>query len=93
MDREINIDSIRALEEQIREHERVSIKLRRTRNSLLNVSRLPPELLGNISHRIVTPEVTLTGWTMDHTTSSWFPVTGLKSLRALQRFRAFGVTP
>ena len=36
------------MEEQIREHERVIIKLKRARNSLLNVSKLPPEVLGNI---------------------------------------------
>ncbi|KAF9653313.1 hypothetical protein BDM02DRAFT_3107899 [Thelephora ganbajun] len=48
MDREVNIDSIRALEEQIKEHERTIIKLKRARNSLLNVSTLPPEVLGKI---------------------------------------------
>jgi len=48
MDREINIDSIRALEEQIKEHEGAIFKLKRARNSLLNVSTLPPEVLGNI---------------------------------------------
>ena len=54
MDREINIDSILALEEQIREHERTTIKLKRHRNSLLNVSKLPPEVLANIFHWNVT---------------------------------------
>jgi hypothetical protein len=48
MDRETNVDSIRALEEQIKEHEKAIIKLKRTRNSLLNVSTFPPEVLGNI---------------------------------------------
>ena len=48
MDREINIDSIRALEEQIGEHERAIFRLKRTRNSLLNVSRIPAEVLGDI---------------------------------------------
>ena len=48
MDRETNIDSIRSLEEGIKEHERAIIKLKRTRNSLLNISKLPPEVLGNI---------------------------------------------
>ena len=49
MDREINLDSIRALEKKIRGHERAIIKLKRTRNSLLNVStRLPPEVLGSV---------------------------------------------
>ncbi|KAF9646760.1 hypothetical protein BDM02DRAFT_3118158 [Thelephora ganbajun] len=55
---EENIESIRALEEQIREHEMEInemeiIKLKRTRNSLLNVSKLPPEVLGDIFHRNV----------------------------------------
>ena len=45
---EINIDSIRALEEEIQEHEKIAIKLKRVRNSLLNVSKLPPEVLGKI---------------------------------------------
>jgi len=48
MDCEANIDYIRALEEQIREYERIVIELKRTRNSLLNVSKLPPEVLGNV---------------------------------------------
>jgi Leucine-rich repeat (LRR) protein len=49
MDREINLDSIRALEKQIQEHERAIIQLKRTRNSLLNVSTLlPPEILVRI---------------------------------------------
>ena len=54
MDYETNIDSIRVLEEQIKGHERAIIKLKRTRNSLLNVSKLPPEVLGNIFQRNVT---------------------------------------
>ena len=48
MDCEANIGSIRALDEQIRDHERVIIELKRTRNSLLNVSKIPPEILGKI---------------------------------------------
>jgi len=44
-----------ALEEQIREHKRATIKLRRARNSLLDVSKLPPEILGDIFHRNVSP--------------------------------------
>ena len=57
MDREINLGSIRALEKQIQEHERAIIKLKRTRNSLLNVStRLPPEVLGNIFRWNVIPD-------------------------------------
>ena len=42
------------MEEQIREHERATIKLKRTRNELLNVSKLPPEVLGDIFCRNVT---------------------------------------
>jgi len=52
MDREINLDSILALEKQIEEHqghEKTIIRLKRARNSLLNVSTfLPPEILGSI---------------------------------------------
>ena len=51
---EKNLESIRVLEDQIREHERVLARLKRTRNSLLNVSRLPPEVLGDIFRRNVT---------------------------------------
>ena len=56
MDREINLDSIRELEKQIEEHERAIIQLKRTRNSLLNVSTLPPEILGRIFRWNVVPE-------------------------------------
>ena len=45
---EINVESILALEEQIREHEKALVKLKRSRNALLNISTLPPEVLGNI---------------------------------------------
>ena len=48
MDCETNIDSIRALDDQIREHEKTIIQLKRARNSLLNVSKFPPEVLGGI---------------------------------------------
>ena len=48
MDCETNVDSIRVLDEQIIEYERTVIKLKRTRNSLLNVFKLPPEVLGNV---------------------------------------------
>ena len=41
MGREINLDSILALDAQI-------IRLKRTRNSLLNIARIPPEILGHI---------------------------------------------
>jgi hypothetical protein len=41
MDREINLSSILALDAEI-------IRLKRTRNSLLNVTRIPPEIIGHI---------------------------------------------
>ena len=41
MGREINLDSILALDAEI-------IRLKRTRNSLLNIARIPPEILGHI---------------------------------------------
>ena len=56
MVREINFDSILVLEKQIEEHERAIIRLKRTRNSLLTVSTLLPEILGNIFHWNVIPE-------------------------------------
>ena len=45
---EINIESILAPDEQIREQEKVIAKLKCARNSLLNISKIPPELLGHI---------------------------------------------
>jgi len=57
MDREINLESIRALEKQIDEYERAVIQLKRTRNSLLNISTLlPPEILGSIFRWNVIPK-------------------------------------
>ena len=47
---ETNIDSIRALDEEIRKQEEINIKLKRTRNSLLHINMLPPEVLGGIFH-------------------------------------------
>ena len=43
---EVNIKFIRALEEQIEEHEKILIELKSARNVLLNISTLPPEVLG-----------------------------------------------
>jgi len=49
MGRETNIDAIRALEKQIEEDDGDIIKLKRARNSLLNISTsVPPEILGQI---------------------------------------------
>ena len=53
---ETNVDSIRVLEEQIKGHQRPIIELKRTQNSLLNVSRLPPEILGDIFCRCAIPD-------------------------------------
>jgi len=57
MGHEINIDSIRDLERQIEEGIGDMIQLRRTRNSLLNISvRVPPEILGSIFRWNVIPD-------------------------------------
>lgn len=49
MGREVNLESIRALEKQIEERIGDTIELKRARNSLLNISILvPPEILGEI---------------------------------------------
>ena len=53
---EINIKSILSLDEQIREQPTTTTKLKRARNALLNVSKLPPEVLGNIFRWNVTLE-------------------------------------
>ena len=54
---EINIDSILALEKQIEDGLEDVIQLKRTRNSLLNISTLmPPELLGQVFRWNVIPD-------------------------------------
>ena len=58
---EINIKSIRDFEEQIKEHEAAIVKLKRVRNSLLNVSKLPPEVLGDVFRWNVTVNDTFGG--------------------------------
>ena len=46
---EINMDSIRDLEEQIEGDAGDIIQLKRTRNSLFNIStHVPPEILGSV---------------------------------------------
>jgi hypothetical protein len=49
MGREINLDSIVAWDAEI-------IRLKRTRNSLLNIARIPPEILGHIFHFNITED-------------------------------------
>ena len=51
-----NVDAIRVLEGQIKEHQRRISELKRTQNSLLNISRLPPEILGDIFCRSAIPD-------------------------------------
>jgi hypothetical protein len=51
MDREINIDFILALDAEI-------IRLKRTRNSLLNIASTPPEILGRIFQFTITTDPT-----------------------------------
>jgi hypothetical protein len=58
MGRETNIELIRVLEKQIDEGRGDIIKLKRTRNSLLNISiRAPPEVLGRVFAQIVAREL------------------------------------
>ena len=53
---EINIHAIRELEKQIEEGTGDAIQLKRTRNSLLNIStRVPPEILGSVFRWNVIP--------------------------------------
>ena len=54
MGRELNLESIQAMEKQVEEHKKAIIKLNRARNSLLNVSTIiPPEILGTIFYWVV----------------------------------------
>lgn len=45
---ERNFNSIQELEKEIRKHEMAMSKLKRARNSLLNITLIPPEILGGI---------------------------------------------
>ena len=57
MGTEVNIEAILALEKQIEEGFGDVTRLKRVRNSLLNIStRVPPELLGQVFHWNVIPE-------------------------------------
>ena len=53
---EINVEPILALDEEIKELENALIKPKSTRKYLLNVSRLLPQLLGDIFSRNATVE-------------------------------------
>ena len=73
MNRELNIDSILALDEQIRvtQDPQEIIELKRTRNSLLNIARIPPEILGHIFFHA---KVTLGSYTFLHVSHYWHEV-------------------
>ena len=67
MGRETNIHSIRALDKQIAEGEGDIIKLKRARNSLLNIStRVPPEILGYIFAWSLAREAAHTLYSLSH---------------------------
>lgn len=67
MGREINADSIRALEKQILEGDGDTVKLKRARNSLLNIStRVPPEILGSIFVWAVAREQNYSPYALTH---------------------------
>jgi len=57
MGHEINIDSIQALDKRIEEVAAELVRLKRSRNSLLTVARVPPEILGHIFGFNITTEV------------------------------------
>ena len=59
---ETNSQSVQTVEEQTREHERAIIELKRARNSLLNIFKLPPEVLGDIFHWNAAPTSDFLGW-------------------------------
>lgn len=46
----MNTNPIRVLDKEIKKLEDAAIELKRTRNSLLSVNKLPPEILGKIFH-------------------------------------------
>ena len=56
MGREIDLDSILALDKRIEEITAELIQLKRSRNSLSNVARVPPEILGHIFRFNITTE-------------------------------------
>ena len=91
---EINIDSILALEKQIEEGTGDVIRLKRTRNSLLNISmHVPPEILGYIFLRNVTPVDRFGGLQRGSYNFLLVVTTGSRSPLVLQHFGASGVTP
>jgi len=53
---EINIDSLMALDKRIKEVMAELARLKRSRNSILNVARIPPEILGHIFRLHIMPE-------------------------------------
>ena len=59
---DLNTEPVQKFEEQTIEHERAILTLKRTRNSLLNVFKLPPEVLGNIFCWNAAPTDDFLGW-------------------------------
>jgi len=57
MGHETNIDSIQASDERIKETAAELVRLKRSRNSSLNITRVPPEILGHIFRFKIVPEV------------------------------------
>jgi len=91
---EATTKSVQTLEDQTGEHERAIIKLKRTRNSLLKVFKLPPEVLGNIFRWNVIPMDNLWGWEVrSHTfllvCHHWFEVAS----RTPELWSFWGTTP
>ena len=77
---EINIESIKALERRVKEGSGDIIRLKRARNSLLNIfTRVPPEILEDITSMGYARALTTL-------TSSSFTIIGSRSHLALQNF-------
>ena len=80
--------------ESIQAHETAIIKLKITRNSLLNISKLPPEVLGNVFRWNAAPTSDFLGW-VDRTHNfllvchHWFEVAS----RTPELWSFWGTTP
>ena len=77
---------------QIRDQETFIIKLKRTRNPSLNLSRMPAEILGEIFRWNTVSRGTSGALEKHHTTSCSCAITGLRLLQALRSSGASGAT-
>lgn len=57
MNLEIDVNSILALDKQIAEKAAEIVQLKRSRNTLLKIARIPPEILGHIFYLTIVPTI------------------------------------